>query len=213
VKQDFDNQQEVDAFLKNPYHYANQFEIVPGQYTFRMAVGSGDQAFGKIEMPLTIDPWNGKDLSMSGLALSHDAHPIGNLAGSLDDLILERVRPLVSQGMEVVPTGVSQFRVGEPGFFYVEVYEPRLEAAAPGSAVAVHIRIRVLDRAKGVQIDDSGLINAASLIRPGHAVIPIAMALPIVSAGLPAGAYRLEVSATAGAGQAAVVRTADFDVK
>lgn len=213
VKLDFESQQEADAFLKTPYHYANQFEIVPGQYNFRMAVGSGDQGFGKVEMPLTIDPWNGKDLSMSGLALSHDAHPVGNLAGSLDDLMLERVRPLVSQGMEVVPTGVSQFRVDERGFFYAEVYEPRLEAAAPAPAVAVHIRIRVLDRAKGLQIDDSGMINAASLIRPGHAVIPIAMALPIVSAGLPAGAYKLEVSAVGGAGQTTVVRTADFDVK
>ena len=51
VKLEFDSQQQVEAFLKTPYHYQNQFDIAPGQYTFRMAFSSdssGAQGFGTV---------------------------------------------------------------------------------------------------------------------------------------------------------------------
>jgi VWFA-related protein len=202
VKLSFATQQEADAFVKTPYHYTNQFEIVPGQYNFRMAVapeGASAQEFGKLDSPLAIDLWNGKTLAMSGVALSHETHPVASPARS-DDLSLERVGPLVSNGIEVVPAGSNEFRVGEKGFFYFEVY-----ASAPPPSLSV--RVRVLDRATGRQIDDSGPMKADSFIKPGTTVIPIAMTLPIVSAGLPAGVYKVEVTA------AGLTRTADFDVK
>lgn len=202
VKLSFASQQEADAFLKTPYHYTNQFEIVPGQYSFRMAVapeGAGAQDFGKLDSPLSIDPWNGKTVAISGLALSHETHPAAS-AAEADDLLLNRVGSLVSNGVEVVPSGNDEFRVGERGFFYFEIYTP-----APLPSLSV--RVRVLDRATGRQIDDSGLMKADSFIKPGDTVIPIAMSLPIASAGLPAGAYKVEVTA------AGVTRTADFDVK
>ena len=96
VKLDFDTQLQVDAFLKTPYHYENQFEIAPGQYTFRMAFSSdasGAHDFGKAELPLNIDRWDGQTLSMSGIALSHDAHPAADLAAGLDVDLLEGMRP------------------------------------------------------------------------------------------------------------------------
>ncbi len=96
VRLDFDSQQQADAFLKTPYHYANQFEIAPGKYNFRMAVSSGDKGFGKIDSPLAIEPWNGKSLSVSGLALSHEARPAADLAAGLDESLLEGALPLVS---------------------------------------------------------------------------------------------------------------------
>ena len=58
MKLDFDSQQQVDAFLKAPYHYENQMDVAPGEYNLRMAIGSesaGSQAFGKVEMPLKIE--------------------------------------------------------------------------------------------------------------------------------------------------------------
>ena len=202
VKLDFASQQEADAFLKTPYHYVNQFEIVPGQYNFRVAISSGAHGFGKADLPLTIGPWNGQDLSMSGLALSRDAHPVAPQAGDLDELLLDRARPLVYRGMEVVPTGTSQFRTGEKGFFYFEVYE------APLKPRQIAVRVRILDPTTGRQINDSGPLNADSAGQPGSAMIPVAMKLPVVSAG----AYKLEVSVVDGTDQPAVVRTADFDV-
>jgi VWFA-related protein len=206
VKLDFDNQQQADAFLKTPYHYSNEFEIVPGQYDFRIAVSSGERGFGKAEMPLTIEPWNGQVLAMSGLALSHDTHPAPEHGGLLEEILPGRDRPLVASGMELVPTGLHQFRAGEQVSFYFEVYEPPLRQRD------LAVRIRVLDRGTGRQISDSGMLKAEPFIRPGDSVIPIVMKLPIVSAGLPAGAYKLEVSVAGAAGENSVVRTADFDV-
>jgi hypothetical protein len=161
--------------------------------------GASAQEFGKLDLPLTIDPWNGKSLAISGLALSHETHLAAKPAES-DDLLLDRVGPLISNGIEVVPAGSNEFRVGEKGFFYFEVYTA---AALP----SLSVRVRVLDRATGRQVDDSGPMKADSFIKPGATIIPIAMALPIVSAGLPAGAYKVEVTA------GNVTRTADFDVK
>jgi VWFA-related protein len=208
VKLNFASQQEADAFLKTPYRYTNQFEILPGQYDFRIAVawqGTGDRDFGKFDSPLAIDPWNGKTFAMSGLALSHETRPVPKPPES-EDLLLDRVGPLVSRGVEVVPTGNYQFRVGEPGFFYFEVY-------APEALPSLSVRVRVLNRTTGQQIDDFGLMSADAFIRPGEPVIPIAMSLPIVSAGLPAGAYKVEVSVSQGKTPDVVKRTADFDVK
>lgn len=206
VKLAFASQKEADTFLATPYHYANQFEIAPGHYDFRLVVNAGDKSFGKAAMPLTIDPWNGEALAMSALALSHDAHAVATPAEGSDDLLLTPNSPLVSNGIEVIPAGTNRFRVGEKGFFYFEVYEPPLRQRQ------IAVRVRILDRTANQQIDDSGPLNPDRYVRPNDPVIPIAMDLPIVSAGLPAGAYKLEVSVLPGAGQAPIVRTADFDV-
>jgi hypothetical protein len=213
VKLEFDSQQQVDAFLKTPYHYQNQFEIAPGEYTFRMAFSSdslGTHGFGKVEMPLKIDAWNGQTLSMSGLALSHDAHPAADLAGELDASLLEGPRPLVSRGIEAVPSGGVQFHAGEPGYFYFEAYEPLLAAAKAGAPLpVVGVRVRVLDRGTGAQKQDTGFRSAAIYERAGNAVIAIVS--PLTTAGLPVGTYRLEVSVVRETG-APVVRSADFEI-
>lgn len=213
VKIEFDSQQQVDAFLKTPYHYQHQFDIAPGQYTFRMAFSSdssGAQGFGKVEMPLTIDPWNGQTLSISGLALSHDAHPAADLAAGLDVSLLEGPRPLVSKGVEAVPTGTAQFHAGEPGYFYFEAYEPLLVAAKPDTPLPlVGVRVLVLDRATGQPKQDTGVETVGSYERPGNPAIPIISALQ--TANLPPGAYRLEVSVIRETGDP-VVRTTDFDI-
>ena len=209
VKLDFDTQQQADAFLKAPYRYVNQFEIAPGQYNFRMIFGAGDQAFAKVEMPLNIAAWDGKALSVSGIALSRDAHPFSSLVAGVDDSLIEGPRPLVSKNTEIVPTGTNQFHAGERAFFYFEIYEPLLAAATAASAPGVGMRIQTLDRATGTQKSDSGVVSVANFMRPGNPVIPIAGNLP---ADLPAGQYRLEVSAVREGTQDAVVRTVDFDV-
>ena len=210
VKVDLDNQQQVDAFLKTPYHYENQFDIAPGQYNFRMAFTSGEQGFGKVEMPLVVDPWNGQTLAVSGIALSHDAHPAADLAAGLDVSLLEGQRPLVARGTEVVPSGTSQFQTGQPGFFYFEGYEPLLTTAKPDAQIPlIGIRVRVLDRKTGEQKSDTGVRAAGSFERIGTPAVPIVSSLP--TATLPPGAYKVEVSVMRQTGNP-VVRTADFDV-
>lgn len=211
VKLDFETQQQVDAFLKAPYHYENQFEIAPGEYNFRMAFSaesSGAQGFGKVEIPLKVDSWNGQTLSASGLALSHDAHPAADLAASLDVSLLEGLRPLVAKGIEVVPTGTDQFHPGEHAVLYFEAYEPLLAEAKPGTPLPpVGVRVRVLDRATGAQREDAGIKSIGSFERAGNPAIPIYAPLPV--ANLPAGAYKLEVTVMRPTGDP-VIRTTDF---
>jgi hypothetical protein len=204
AKLDFDTQQQADAFLQQPYRYANQFDIAPGRYNFRMVFSAGDRGFGRLETPLTIEPWNGQALSMSGLALGRDAHPVADLAAGLDGSLLEGPHALVSRGIEVVPTGTTRFRAGERAVFYFEVYAPEPQPNAL-------VRVRILDRATGQPKNDSGAMSVANYIRPGNPLIPVVMALP--TAGLPAGTYKAEVSVLRENGQNAVLRTADFDVE
>jgi hypothetical protein len=171
---------------------------------------SGAHGFGKVEMPLTIDPWNGQTLSISGLAFSHDAHPASDLADGLDASLLEGPRPLVSRGTEAVPAGSAQFHAGEPGYFYLEAYEPLLAAAKPNAPPpVVGMRVRVLDRATGQQKQDTDFRSVGVYERAGNPVIPILS--PLAVANLAAGGYRLEVSVVRKTGDP-VVRTADFDI-
>jgi VWFA-related protein len=219
VKLDFDTQQQVDEFLHAPYHYENQFELAPGQYSFRMAFTSGSsgtsgspdaQGFGKVEMPLTVDPWNGQTLAISGIALSHGAHQAADLAAGLDVSLLEGQRPLAAKGAELIPTGASQFHADGPAYFYFEAYEPLLANAKPDAPLPlIGIRIRVLDRATGQQKSDTGAKAAATYERAGNPTIPVISTLPI--ANLPTGAYKLEVSVMRESGDP-VIRTADFDI-
>jgi VWFA-related protein len=210
VNLDFDTQQQVDAFLKQPYHYENQLDVAPGDYNLRMSIGSSGQGFGKVEMPLKVDPWNGQALFASAIALSHNAHTNTDLTAGLDGSLLEqRSRPLTANGTEVIPTGTSQFHTGDRGFFYLEAYEPLLKDAKAGAMPVVGLRFRVLDRATSQPKQDSGIKTIEGFMRPGNPVVPIVSPLP--TATLPAGAYRLEVTVMRQTGDP-VVRTADFDV-
>jgi hypothetical protein len=217
VKLDFESQRQADAFLNAPYRYAHQFQIAPGQYNFRMIFSPGDQAIGKVEMPLNIAPWNGKVLSMSGIALSRDVHPFAGLMAGLDDSLLEGPRPLVSKGNEFVPTGTNQFHAGDRFYSYLEVYEPRLTsvAAAPAGQPetplpGVALRLRILDRTTGQQKTDSGPMSASRFMRPGNPVIPVSLQIPTTD--LPVGGYKMELTAARDDGKDAVVRTTDFDL-
>jgi hypothetical protein len=205
VKLEFENQKEANEFLKTPYHYLNQFKIGPGQYTFRLAFTSGGESFGKIDLPLVVDPWNGQTLGASGLALSHETKPAADLAGDLDASLLEGDRPLVAKNTEVTPAGNSRFATGEPPFLYFEAYEPRL--AASKTAIPVGVRVRVLDAATHQQKYDAGVKTVGSFEHPGNPVVPVLTTLP----NLPAGNYEVEVSVMRETG-APIVRTAPLSV-
>src|SRR6185312_10777960 len=110
VSLDFENQAQMDAFLKAPYHYSKQFNIAPGQYNFRMVAGSGgDKAFGSTEKPLNIEPWSGQTLSVSALALSEEDYPLTDVTAELDNSVLEGPYRFVSRGRETVPMGGTRF--------------------------------------------------------------------------------------------------------
>ena len=168
LKLDFDNPAQVESLKGKSLHYEKEFKIVPGQYTFTIAFSQGNASFGKLQMPLAIEAWNG-DFGLSGLALSRETHPAADLGLGLG---LEGGTPLVAQGVQIVPFGSAQFAKSEQAFFYFEVY----------GHGAVHVR--VLDRKTGEQKWDGGAINLTGQSNAGR--------LPVDS--LATGSYQLEVT-------------------
>jgi VWFA-related protein len=181
-------------------HYEKEFKIIPGSYNFTMAFSSGGESFGKLEMPLAVDTRQPGQVALSGLVLSKEAHPAAELGLGMAGLIENRT-PLIADGVQIVPSGSSQFTKSEAGFVYFEVY-----AADPAS---VRAGIRVIDKKTGEPKVDMGPLKLSPPKNVADA-IPAGSKLPID--GLAAGSYELEVTAADASGKQ-VKRTADFEVK
>ena len=183
-----------------PLHYEKEFKIVPGNYNFTMAFSSGGESVGKLEMPLTVDTRQPGQLALSGLVLSKEAHPAAELGLGMAGLVENRT-PLIAEGVQIVPSGSTQFTKPEPGFFYFEVYAP--------DPASLRVGVRVLDKKTGEPKVDMGLLKLTPPKNGGDA-IPGGFKLPIDS--LAAGSWELEVTAVDASGKQAK-RTADFEVK
>ena len=164
-----------------------------------MAFSSGGESFGKLEMPLTVEPRQTGELALSGLVLSKETHPAAELGLGLAGLV-ESSTPLVTNGVRIVPSGSKQFAKSEPGFVYFEVYAP--------DPASVRYGMRVLDRRPAEPKSDSGL-RKLDLPKGGDAV-PVGSSLPI--SGLAAGVLRTR-SNGGRLRREQVRRTVDFEVR
>jgi hypothetical protein len=208
VKLDFENKKEVEAFEEHPMHYEAQFDVASGKYKLKVVFSSAGEGFGKVETPLEIDPYTEKNFSLSGVALSDEIHPVSNLDVGLDAALLEDKTPLVSQGMQLMPSGSNMFKKAAPAAVYVEIYEPLL--TQPNSP-KVGLKMRIVDKKSGEQKLDTGFINVGSYAKNGNAVIPVGLRLPVDT--LTPGSYRVELQAIDAANHQSPVRAADFAVQ
>jgi hypothetical protein len=206
VKFDFDTKPQVDQFLEKPLHYENQFEIASGSYNFKVVFSGGGQDFGKLEKPLTIDPFDGKDFSVSGLALSHDRLSTEGDSG-LDAVLVQDKVPLIAKGVQFVPAGSSLFNLSESPGLYLELYEPRLLDENPPRLA---VQLKISNRKSGELKLDSGLVPMDGYIRKGNPVVPVGLKIPLT--GMAAGDYRLELTAADSLGKS-VTRTVDFELE
>jgi len=208
VKYDFDTKNQVEEFQKKPLHYENQFEIASGTYSFKVIFSGGGQDFGKLEKPLTVEPFDGKQFAMSGLALSHDRLSTEGDSG-LDAVLIEDKVPLLSRGLQFIPAGSSLFKTTDSPGLYLEIYESHLLDEKPPQLA---VQLKVSDRKGGQLKIDSGLVPMDAYVRKDspNPVVPIGLRIPIN--GLIAGAYRLELTAFDSLGKSAT-RTVDFDVE
>lgn len=207
VKLDMEKK-DLKEFSKGPFKYQNTFNIAPGKYTLKLVLSSGGEKFAKYETPLIIAPFDGKQLGITGPALSDDVRPVNELVASLDSQLLEDQTPLVSQGMEVFPQPGNRFQRGEKVGFYVEVFEPRMQSSF---VPRVGVLFNIVNSKTNQQVYSSNTILVNPLARPGDPVIPLLQQIPIDS--LQAGEYRLEVRARDSAGEVSPIRTADFAVE
>jgi hypothetical protein len=206
VKRDFATEKEVDAFHATPLHYEKQLSIAPGQYQFKVAFSSGVENFGKLESPLVVDPYDGKQFQVSALALSKETHPTSELAAALDEELLEGRAPLVFRDVRVVPSGTNRLQRTGSAAIYLEVYEPLATEPDPPS---VEFQLRVIDRKSGEE-KSTGSAKLDSAAVAGNAIIPYGLKLKLDT--LNPGTYRAEVRVSDSAGKSAT-RVVDFEVR
>jgi hypothetical protein len=204
VKLDMEKK-DLKEFSKGPFKYQNTFNIAPGKYTLKLVLSAGGEKFAKYETPLTIAPFDGQQLGISGPALSDDFRPVNQLIASLDSQLLEDQTPLLFQGMEVFPQPGNRFQRGDKVAFYVEVFEPQMQSAF---IPRVGVLFNIVNCKTNQQVYSSNTILVDAFARSGNPLIPVVQEIPIDS--LQAGEYRLEVRARNSAGGASPIRTADF---
>ncbi len=212
VDLDLDGKKEVQEFQKTTFHYENQFDVASGKYTLKIAFSSSGESFGKLEAPLNVDSYDGKQFSLSGVALSHDVRRVTDMATGLDDVLLADRTPLVVQGLQIVPTGGTHFSKTDNAVIYVEIYEPLMVSSDPKNPLKIGLMYVVVDRKSGEKkVDDSGLINMEASAKPGNPVIPLGIRIPMDK--LPPGSYRAQIKAMDSAGNTTTERTAEFEVE
>jgi VWFA-related protein len=206
---DFADKKLAEAFKENPMHYESQFDVASGKYNLKVVYASGGESFGKVEMPLVVEPYDVKQFSMSGVALSREARRASDLGTGLDALLLEDRVPLIAQGMQLVPSGSNHFKKTDLAAFYFEIYEPLLVNADPKKIPVVAFQLRVLDKS-GQQKEDTGLLRVDVPTKggAGDPVLPVGGRIPTTS--LTPGAYVLEITARDDAGKD-FKRSANFE--
>jgi VWFA-related protein len=198
---------ELIAFQKKPFAYENQFDIASGQYRLTVVFSSGGESFGKLEIPLNVDYYDGSYFGLSSLALSKEVHPVSEVAEGMDSALMEGHAPLVYRGTEIVPTADYHFDRGTPFTVYLEVYEPLLKSA---HLPKINLALRIIDKKTGKATVDLSITDTASSIHEGNPVVPMALKVP--SDKLDPGAYQLQLRAMDSAGNVSVARAAEFVV-
>src|SRR6266403_13809 len=198
---------EWKEFTKSPYRYENQFDTTPGTYRLTVVLSAGGDAFGKFESPLAIDPYDGKQFSLSGVALTNSAQRLNEIPSGLDSVLLEDRTPLVVKGMQINPSGSNRFKHTDNVALYTEIYEPLLTSATPP---AVGMGYRIFERSTNKQVFFTDVVRADDFIQKGNSVIPIGLKVKVD--GLKPGSYRLVMQAVDSAKNHAPDRSVDFEV-
>jgi hypothetical protein len=201
---------EVDKFRQRAVHYETEFEIRPGSYSLKVAFTSAGDTFGRLELPLVIEPYESSQFSISSLALSKEVRRTSEAAAQIEASLLEDKTPLIAKDLQVIPSGSNVFRKGEPAMFYFEIYEPLLTTPDPQNPPRVGIQIRILDRSTGEAKSDSGIMQLDISGNGSNLAIPVALKIPLQA--LAAGSYTLEVTA-ADTNNNLAKRAVEFDVK
>lgn len=200
---DFDKQQYKD-FANTGFIYRSGFDIAPGQYTLKIAVGTGGNGVAKQDLPVTVQPYNGNQFSISGVILSNQIQPVAQSAVTLDEALLEDQKTFVAQGMEFQPSASNSFKAGQTVALYVEVYEPQLTSI---SAPSVQLQYEVINTKTNLPVASSAA-PLANFVKAGNPVIPVG--LPIRTEGFQAGDYEVEVLASDSNGSRSPVQRVAF---
>ena len=175
-------QQQLEAMGQRTFHRENQIQMATGEYKLKIVYRAAENKFGKMEIPLSIDAYDGKEFTLSALALSNDIRTAP--APALGSALAEDQTPLIAEGLLIVPSGSNRFRQGDRAVLYAEAYEaPFPEAAPPDVAVILKIK----DRKSGAEKDNSGPIKVSGPGLWDRTKVKVGLRLPLEKIG--PGAY------------------------
>jgi len=198
---------EEEQFKQQPYRYEHDFPVRAGNYDLKLVFGQERENFGKVEAPLVIEPWDGKQFALSGVVLSKESrNPAGGQPA--EALFVSEHVPLVSRGLQFVSSGNNRYKKNDLAFVYFEIYEPLLRNPDPPK---VMVQLVIIDvKSKTVRID-SGRLGVSDRILAGNPVVPVGLKVPIDT--LEPGTYSLVLKASDSAGNASGLRHIEIEVE
>ena len=199
---------EKKEFSKTDFKYQNSFEVAPGKYKLKVVLSSGSQTYGKYEMPLAIDPYDGKQFAISGLVLSDTLQPVNQVTADLEAALLEGKTPLVVHGVQIVPSSNNRFEQNKKVALYVEIYEP---APVVNGSPRVGFSYKVIDRKTGQPAFTSPTMVVNQDTTAAGPVIAVGSYLDMDQ--IKPGDYRLEVQARDSNQNVSPVRSTDLKVE
>jgi VWFA-related protein len=200
LKLEAEDKKEAEKVAEKPLHYQAQFDAAAGDYKFKIAfTANGGADFGKLEVPLNIEPFDGKELRMSSVLLSTNVHRIGPEDLSIEADLIDGRTPFIAvsggNSFQVTPTGKLSFKKTDNVACYMEAFEPLI---ATTDQVKLGIQMRLLDKTGEAKLD-SGTVEVSNFIRKGNPTVPIALKVPVDK--LDAGTYKLEITVLDSAGK------------
>jgi hypothetical protein len=199
---------DMTNFSKTPFIYMNGFDAAPGKYDLKMVLSAGAEKFGTYDTPLDIEPYDGKQFTLSSVAMSNDMRSVAALSTLMDSELLDERAPLIVQGVQVIPSPTDHFKKTDRVTFYTEIYEPLV-----GSGTAFHVGIKytIFDAKTNQQAYKSPAMLSNAFIIAGNPVIPIGLQIPVGT--LPPGDYHLVVQALDDQNHKSQDRTTDFHLE
>jgi VWFA-related protein len=193
VKLEVEDKKEIEKFAEKPLHYENQFDAASGEYRFKIAYSAnGGADFGKMELPLKIEPFNGKDFQVSSVLLSSNLHRLGvEDLGVQADLVDGRTPFIVQAGpntFQMNPSPMTVYKKSDTVSCYLEVYEP----APDTDKLQIGVQMVIRDK-DGVEKLNSGMVEVTNYLRKGNPTAPVALKVPLDQ--LAPGSYRIELLA------------------
>lgn len=198
---------EMKEFAKQPYHYQNQFDAAPGTYKLTIVFSAGSDHFGKFEMPLKIDPYDGKKITLGGVVLSNNLQRVDQISSQVDASLVEDRTPLIIQGLQVTPAASYQFKKSDNVVLYSELYAPVLKTEKPPQIGAGYT---IYEKTTNKQVFTTGPVSLDNYVQKGNAVVPFGMKLPVKD--LAPGTYRLVLEGMDAANNRAPSKNAEFTI-
>jgi hypothetical protein len=211
LKLEAEDKKEAEKVAEKPLHYQAQFDAASGDYTFKIAfTANGGTDFGKAQVPLDIESFDGKELRMSSVLLSTNVHRIGPEDLSIEADLIDGRTPFIAvsgpNSFQVTPTGKLNFKKTDSVACYLEAFEPLI---ATTDQVQLGVQMKILDKTGETKLD-SGVVPVSNFIRKGNPTVPIALKVPVDK--LDAGNYKLEVTVLDSANKS-VKKTASLTIE